>query len=408
MKDAARLFLLALVAHTVHGQDDACVGRTVTLGNGNNFTLPSSCGDKNDCSKETCVSGVCSRAAEGCDVKPCRKDCTSECGSKQCGNDAGCPGMYCGTCSADNACNADQMCTSEKVDGSCNSPLKIFSDDVVVVGVTKITGDSSAAAHILTPLCNFRSASVELIYKFVVPAGKQYGFEIRTEGDGQDYDTVLSVMKGQCATEATIACSDDATPPGNYGSLVSGVAGEGTYYVQVDGYDSTQFGKFAMSLKFAADSCVPKCDGAFCGSDGCGGSCGECNADEMCNTKTGRCWPKDCKSKCDGRKCGEDGCGTELCGKCADNQGCQGSSISTDLLTDEEKLQNRTYPKSICVDLKKCDYENPTCSPACGADQYCASDCTCYSKDFELPDLIVAANDTRDDMYLHQVVPATS
>jgi|GEM_PF-850455 len=43
----------------------------------------------------------------------------------------------------------------------------------------------------------------------------------------------------------------------------------------------------------AAPTCVPDCDGRVCGSDGCGGSCGVCNADagdeEVCDFVTGQC-----------------------------------------------------------------------------------------------------------------------
>ncbi len=61
--------------------------------------------------------------------------------------------------------------------------------------------------------------------------------------------------------------------------------------------------------------CTPDCAGRFCGSDGCGDVCGECDVDQVCNN--GSC----CTPDCDGRTCGDDGCGG-ICGTCGVNQIC--------------------------------------------------------------------------------------
>ena len=53
------------------------------------------------------------------------------------------------------------------------------------------TGDTGTTAHVLTPTCNYLTASPELIYKFVIPQGSTYGYDIRAMG----YDTVLDLMK---------------------------------------------------------------------------------------------------------------------------------------------------------------------------------------------------------------------
>jgi hypothetical protein len=61
--------------------------------------------------------------------------------------------------------------------------------------------------------------------------------------------------------------------------------------------------------------CAPLCQGAECGGDGCGGSCGDCGDGETC--LGGSC----CKPACKGKDCGPDGCGG-VCGTCPDAQGC--------------------------------------------------------------------------------------
>ncbi|MCB9543773.1 MAG: chitobiase/beta-hexosaminidase C-terminal domain-containing protein [Myxococcales bacterium] len=64
--------------------------------------------------------------------------------------------------------------------------------------------------------------------------------------------------------------------------------------------------------------CEPACQGRICGSDGCGGTCGECEAGEICSLE-GRCDPPP-------PSCGDDACnGAEDCSTCpADCGNCCG------------------------------------------------------------------------------------
>ncbi len=63
--------------------------------------------------------------------------------------------------------------------------------------------------------------------------------------------------------------------------------------------------------------CVPDCSGRVCGSDGCGGSCGTCKANEVC--QGGACL---CVPNCTGRDCGPDGCGGTCKPGCATGVPC--------------------------------------------------------------------------------------
>ena len=65
-------------------------------------------------------------------------------------------------------------------------------------------------------------------------------------------------------------------------------------------------------------TCVPQCEGKECGSDCCGGSCGECPGNYNC--VDGNCI---CQPNCGGKECGDDGCGGS-CGSCPDGQNCSG------------------------------------------------------------------------------------
>jgi hypothetical protein len=62
------------------------------------------------------------------------------------------------------------------------------------------------------------------------------------------------------------------------------------------------------------DVCAPRCQGRACGDDGCGGSCGTCGDDTLCEPVSGTC--ASCLPDCTGRACGDDGCGGS-CGTCA-------------------------------------------------------------------------------------------
>ncbi len=60
------------------------------------------------------------------------------------------------------------------------------------------------------------------------------------------------------------------------------------------------------------EACTPSCAGKTCGADGCGGSCGDCEAGARCGAQ-GACVA--CTPSCEGKTCGDDGCGGS-CGVC--------------------------------------------------------------------------------------------
>src|SRR5215217_4793335 len=69
-------------------------------------------------------------------------------------------------------------------------------------------------------------------------------------------------------------------------------------------------GKHKKKKKKGRAGCTPICERKVCGSDGCGGSCGECRTGEAC--ASGRCV---CVPTCTNRVCGSDGCDGS-CGSC--------------------------------------------------------------------------------------------
>jgi hypothetical protein len=107
--------------------------------------------------------------------------------------------------------------------------------------------------------------------------------------------------------------------------------------------------------------CQPQCKNRHCGSDGCGGSCGDCTGYDTCDEASGTCQP--CQPKCGTHKCGGNGCGG-TCGTCPTGQSCNAGTCE------------------VCV-AKNCSQLGLSCGPAsdgcgkpldCGA---CASPNTC-------------------------------
>ena len=111
--------------------------------------------------------------------------------------------------------------------------------------------------------------------------------------------------------------------------------------------------------------CFPHCEGKVCGNDGCGGSCGECAANEMC-TGEGQCA---CVPDCAGKQCGSDSCDGS-CGDCPAQYVCTGEGLCE------------------CVpDCQDKDCGDDSCSGSCGdcplnhvcTDEYicvCVPNCT--------------------------------
>jgi hypothetical protein len=168
------------------------------------------------------------------------------------------------------------------------------------------------------------------------------------------YDTVLSLRKDSCLSlSQEVACSDDAVPPGGFGSRIAALLQPGTYFLIVDGAGASS-GLYTLSVNLV-NGCVPICTGKFCGNDGCGGDCGACGAGQVCNSSA-RCVDAVCTPSCNGRKCGDDGCGG-TCGQCAAGDVCFDGG---------------------CVNVPTCDRFLPVCKNACGKQKYCGTDCACH------------------------------
>lgn len=109
--------------------------------------------------------------------------------------------------------------------------------------------------------------------------------------------------------------------------------------------------------------CIPSCANKECGNDGCGGLCGTCPANHIC--QSGKCI---CVPSCSGKECGEDGCGGQCppgckedlpClegGRCAKLGPCSKHyTLTCSGETSSHSVNNGFKPNSDVLDLYSCD-----------------------------------------------------
>jgi hypothetical protein len=108
--------------------------------------------------------------------------------------------------------------------------------------------------------------------------------------------------------------------------------------------------------------CQASCSGKECGTDGCGGTCGECASPLLCVEGACTCVPL-----CESRECGEDGCGGS-CGRCTGNRSCveglcQCTPDCQDRTCGDDGCGNSC---GTCDDKSQCNETGQcVCLPAC-------------------------------------------
>jgi hypothetical protein len=311
----------------------------------------------------------------------CDPGCIPDCQDADCGAD-GCGGS-CGTCGSGTACSSGS-CVPNTAPGSCAAPLDLTSSAVSInwEGTFSVDGDNTNGFDEVSPTCSgYPSPGPELVYR-IVNQHQFTGVEFRAIGIDSGIDTVLSLRAGSCSG-AEVLCNDDARPPGAGGSrLAATLEPNATYDLIVKGRDVSDAGSFTLEVRMHGSGCVPECESRFCGDDGCGGSCGECEAPTVCTAGPGvsrTCIAEGCQPDCAGRICGNDGCGGS-CGTCGAGQVCR---VST----------------STCENA--CDHFDPVCNPGCSNGEYCGSDCACHPCTPQ-PDLVVDAARLASDVVIER------
>ena len=149
----------------------------------------------------------------------------------------------------------------------------------------------------------------------------------------------------------------------------------------------------------AAPECLPQCDGKVCGTDGCGGTCGECPPGALCSRFGGGC----IACTCNGLECGDDGCGGD-CGTCDEGlscydgrcmppgcgpgagPACQGCGCESCVCEARPSCCSDTWDE-ICAEMcrVRCGQECP-CPNKCLGRECGHADCGLFTKCGECPD----------------------
>lgn len=120
------------------------------------------------------------------------------------------------------------------------------------------------------------------------------------------------------------------------------------------------------------DACMPMCDSKECGPDGCGGVCGFCGDNQICQAN-GKCVPNGtCVPDCGPKECGNDGCGGS-CGTCNPGYGCTSGMCKG--LPGAECTLSVQCATGLCLPLGS----DQVCTQTCNTDADCPQEWTCIT-----------------------------
>lgn len=283
---------------------------------------------------QTCISEEpdCGDSICSADENPtsCPNDCTSGCGNGNCGlfeNTQNCP-KDCGESCGDGVCNGSEnpdLCPedcfeaspycgwdTENLNLSClqspseQSPIGSVNCQSLGSGLCGEPGFSGCCdnGHILKTCDDSQTVTIDCEANDD-PTKNQCGW-IKSEAEYGCTELGLAEATGVAPflCPSSPGCSFDCVGKACGSDGCGGICGECMEGTHCEGTTCV---------------CTPQCAGLQCGPDSCEGSCGDCPEDLACNTATGQC--QDCVADCSDRECGSDGCDGS-CGDCLSGQVC--------------------------------------------------------------------------------------
>jgi len=216
----------------------------------------------------------------------CVPTCTST--GAECGDD-GCGGS-CGDCNAGEDCTAGQCIGGTSASGdTCDDAIAIDAfpynySGTTIGSVDNYNADGSANCD---TFWGDGSGVADVAFTITPADTGSYEFTMTVASGGAPSYLILTTDCGSLPTSC-----EQAEDVWGGGTMTANLAGGTTYFLIVTGGDSSEAGAFTLDV-VAPAACTPDCtDGAggtkVCGDDGCGGSCGDCGANETCNA-AGQC-----------------------------------------------------------------------------------------------------------------------
>jgi len=344
------------------------------------------CNEK-ECGDDGC-GGTCGNCSSGLSCSSegkCLEECLKNCYNRECGDDS-CGGS-CGSCSSGYNCSNGACtinCGADSCGGTCGDcpdGKKCSSgtciDDCVsncTVPQQQCSGNNIIGCEYITSTCmkwgwdnpktcpsGYNCQGGECIEDVCTPncTGKECGYN----GCGSGWDagncgicpSNKSCQSGTCVSNCTDQCSSVGE------TACSGVQIKVCKDYNLDDCLEWRTSSCPSSQTCVGGKCVctPQCSGKNCGSDGCGGSCGNCAYGSKCIDDN--C----CTPNCTGKDCGDDGCG--------------GSCGSVCWPSSDECLNGNTlrdYNAASC-EGNKCvsTFNDVYCNQGC-SDGKCNSSCT--------------------------------
>lgn len=220
-----------------------------------------------ECSGKSCGPDGCGQSCGSCDTdEACQGGacvCVPQCGGQECGDD-GCGGS-CGGCGTSQVCDAA---------GSCQATC-----DAGDLGPTPVSHEVSEAQDqdLGLNLCMDGELDVwtfETLHSFTPATSGNYKFAVTANASGAG----VSVHEGCPSITHCVAHGDN--PYGSSAEVVLWLDSGTEYSVLVSTTKNTGY-TLAIDVH-SSTGCEPQCDGASCGSDGCGGTCGSCDTSQLC------------------------------------------------------------------------------------------------------------------------------
>lgn len=211
------------------------------------------------------------------------RDCTG----RACGDD-GCGGS-CGTCAVERACDdASGACVDPAIQpgNGCTVPYVVPGVPYTDSNDNRFFANSYGvdAGECPGVGTNVGNGSSDVVYEFTPTTTGTYTIDVTPAG----FDIAVFVTTTCGDLTGSCLLGTNRWGPGATETILASLSAGTTYNIHVDGAFnfSNQAGTYVLDI---SDVCVPECTGRRCGSDGCGGSCGECAAPNVCNVASAMC-----------------------------------------------------------------------------------------------------------------------
>ncbi|MBN1946810.1 MAG: trypsin-like peptidase domain-containing protein, partial [Bradymonadales bacterium] len=151
-------------------------------------------------------------------------------------------------CAADQQC-ADATCVDRMPGDVCSGATPIEPVDQTLTGDLTLGYQDDYQGS-----CG--GGGADRVYQFTLSEQR------RLVAQASGFDTLLYLRSSCLDTASELACNDDATPPGGYGSHIAATLDPGSYYLFMDGYSSS-VGSYTLALTFTEPSATPDGDTCF-------------------------------------------------------------------------------------------------------------------------------------------------